>query len=289
MADGPRWFEKAPPGPSGRPRRRGGASGSPAWTRCPGCRALVYREDLARALGVCPDCGHHFRLDARRRIDSLVDPDSFERHDARLASADPLGFVDTRPYADRLAEARARTGEPAAYLAGSARIDGIPVQVGAFDFRFLGGSMGSAVGELVTRQVERATARREALVIVSASGGARMQEGVLSLMQMARTTAALARFRAEAGRPFISVLAHPTTGGVAASFAMLGDVILAEPGALVGFAGPRVIAQTIGHALPEGFQTSEYLLEHGMVDRVVRRPELRPTLARLLHLLVDPS
>lgn len=235
---------------------------------------------------MCPHCRHHHRWDARARLASLVDPDSFVRHDADVAPVDALGFIDGKPYAARLAATQRATGALDAYIAGSATIGGIAVEIGTFDFRFMGGSMGSVVGELVTRQIERAIARRVPAIVISQSGGARMQEGILSLMQMAKTSAALARLRDEARMPYVSLLTDPTTGGVAASFAMLGDVILAEPDALIGFAGPRVIAQTIGQELPEGFQTSEYLLAHGMVDRIVPRSELRDTLARILRLLL---
>ena len=286
MSDGSRWFEQPPPEP--QPRVRPKASNTPQlWVKCPGCGAILYLSALAESHQVCPGCGHHSKLDAMDRIALIVDEGSFERMDAGLAPVDPLGFEDSKPYASRLKSAHRATGERDAYIAGSATIDGIPVQIGTFNFRFLAGSMGSVVGEAITRQFERATALRQPAIVISASGGARMQEGVLSLMQMAKTCAALARLRDDAGMPYISLLTDPTTGGVAASFAMLGDLIFAEPNALVGFAGPRVIEQTIGEALPPGFQTSEYLLEHGMVDRIVPRAELRQTLARALHLLLD--
>ena len=286
MSDGSRWFEQPPPEP--QPRVRPKASNTPQlWVKCPGCGAILYLSALVESHQVCPGCGHHSKLDAMDRIAMIVDEGSFERKDASLAPVDPLGFEDSKPYASRLKGAHRATGERDAYIAGSAAIDGIPVQIGTFNFRFLAGSMGSVVGEAITRQFERAIALRQPAIVISASGGARMQEGVLSLMQMAKTCAALARLRDDAGMPYISLLTDPTTGGVAASFAMLGDLIFAEPNALVGFAGPRVIEQTIGEALPPGFQTSEYLLEHGMVDRIVPRAELRQTLARALHLLLD--
>ncbi len=284
MSDGTRWFEQAPPSPQSRPRKQGPVE--QLWVRCKACREVVYKERLADNLQVCPLCGHHFALVALERIALLLDDDSFERFDVGLAAGDPLSFVDSKPYSKRLSQSRARTGEADAYVSGRGTIDGIGVHIGSFDFRFMGGSMGSVVGELITRQIERAVEAREPAIIVSASGGARMQEGVLSLMQMAKTSAALARLRDEAKMPYISVLTHPTTGGVAASFAMLGDVIYAEPEALIGFAGPRVVEQTIGQSLPEGFQTSEYLLEHGMVDAIVPRLELRETIARTLSLLM---
>jgi acetyl-CoA carboxylase carboxyl transferase subunit beta len=281
--EGRRWFEQAPPQPQLRPRKQ--APVEQLWERCPGCRAVLYKELLERSLQVCSTCGHHLKLGAQARVDMFADPGSFVRHDADVIARDPLGFVDAQPYARRLIQARQATGAPDAYLAGRCTIDGLPVQLGTFDFRFMGGSMGSVVGELITRQIERGVEAREPVVIVSASGGARMQEGVLSLMQMAKTSAALRRLRDEARVPYISVLTHPTTGGVAASFAMLGDLIFAEPKALIGFAGPRVVEQTIGEALPEGFQTSEYLLEHGMVDAIVPRGELRAQVSRSLQLL----
>jgi acetyl-CoA carboxylase carboxyl transferase subunit beta len=253
------------------------------WTRCPGCNEAVFNETLAANQHVCPGCSYHFRIDARLRLESLCDAGSIVVHDADLSSVDTLGFVDSKPYGRRVEDTRRALKRNDAYVAASAAIGGVPVEIGAFEFRFLGGSMGSVVGEAITRQVERAIAHRRPVVIVSASGGARMQEGVLSLMQMAKTSSALARLRDEARMPYLSVLTHPTTGGVAASFSMLGDVILAEPGSLIGFAGPRVIKETIGEALPEGFQTAEYLLDHGMLDRIVPRRDLRPTLIRLLR------
>lgn len=288
MSDGRRWFEQPPPEPQPRVRSRAGSTPQ-LWVKCPGCGAILYQQALAETWQVCSACDYHLKLDPLDRLALIVDEGSFERHDAGLAPLDPLGFEDQKPYANRLRAAHRESGERDAYIAGSATIDGIAVQIGTFNFRFMGGSMGSVVGEAVTRQIERAIRLRQPVIIISASGGARMQEGVLSLMQMAKTTAALARLRDEAGAPYISVLTHPTTGGVAASFAMLGDLIFAEPNALIGFAGPRVVEQTIGETLPPGFQTSEYLLEHGMIDRIVSRSELRSTLARALHLLTDPA
>jgi acetyl-CoA carboxylase carboxyl transferase subunit beta len=250
---------------------------------------VLYREQLNASIHVCGSCGYHLRVDPRIRIQAIVDEDSFKRLDSHIGPRDPLKFVDSKSYANRIQASQAKTDEQDAYIAGEATIEGIPVQIGSFNFAFMGGSMGSAVGECITRQFERAVEKRQPAIVISASGGARMQEGVLSLMQMAKTCAALARLRDEAGMPYISVLTHPTTGGVAASFAMLGDIILAEPNALVGFAGPRVIEQTIGESLPEGFQTSEYLLEHGMVDRIVSRGDLAGVLARCLKLLLRKS
>ena len=281
------WFHRSHGGQvPGSQERNDELAGSGRWTKCDGCGGYLRNEDLELSARVCPACGEHHRIDGLERLALLVDPGSFAELDGEVTSVDPLGFVDGKAYAARLAAAIGKTGRPSAFVSGSAAIDGRPLQVGTFLFSFMGGSMGSAVGEKVTRLFERGLDTRTPVVCISASGGARMQEGVLSLMQMARTTAALGRLRA-AGLPFISVLTHPTTGGVAASFAMLGDVILAEPGALIGFAGPRVIEQTIREVLPEGFQRSEYLLEHGMVDQIVDRRELQSKLSALLSLLLD--
>jgi acetyl-CoA carboxylase carboxyl transferase subunit beta len=255
-----------------------------AWTKCPSCESQIFNKQLERNLRVCPTCGHHFRMSVGERIDLLVDRDSFEERDAGLTSGDPLGFHDQQAYPDRLEASRIKTGLREAAVWGTARIEDRPVAIGLFDFRFMGGSMGSVVGEKVARCLEGAIGQRIPAIIVSASGGARMQEGTLSLLQLAKTTAPLARMDV-AGVPFISVLTDPTTGGVLASFASLGDVILAEPGALIGFAGARVASGTVGEELPEGFQRSEFLLEHGFVDMVVPRQELRATLARLLRVL----
>jgi acetyl-CoA carboxylase carboxyl transferase subunit beta len=287
VPNGPRWFEQAPPQPQLQSRKVPIPSPE-LWVRCPGCKVVLYKEALEQTWQVCDKCGHHFRIGVHERLVMLVDDGILHFHDEQLVSTDPLGFVDSRAYTERIASSRKKTGGSDAYVAASASIDGRPVQIGAFDFRFMGGSMGSVVGELITRQFERATARREPAIIISASGGARMQEGVLSLMQMAKTCSALARLRDEAHMPYISILTDPTTGGVAASFSMLGDLIFAEPNALIGFAGPRVIEQTIGQQLPDDFQTSEYLLEHGMIDRIVPRGDLRAVIARTLALLLDP-
>ncbi len=254
------------------------------FTKCPGCRAALLTADLEKNEMVCPQCEHHFPMPAAKRLQLVLDPDSFVEADPTMESVDPLSFRDQKRYADRLRAARRSAGGADALLAGSGRIDGTPVEVGIFVFEFMGGSMGSVVGEKVTRVFERALERRVPALVFSASGGARMQEGVLSLMQMAKTSAALGRLR-EAGLPYVSVLLHPTTGGVAASFAMLGDVILAEPKALIGFAGARVIQNTIRQRLPPGFQRAEFLLEHGFLDTIVHRKELRATLGRLLRLL----
>jgi acetyl-CoA carboxylase carboxyl transferase subunit beta len=256
------------------------------WIKCDSCKEIIYRAEVERAGRVCPKCRYAFRIGARERIALLADPGSFEERDAGLVSADPLGFRDTKRYRDRLRAAREKTGLGEAVVTGLARIGGYPVVLAAFDFFYLGGSMGSAVGEKITRAIELAMAKHVPVIIVSASGGARMQEGILSLMQMAKTAAALERLGRQ-GLPFISVLTDPTTGGVTASFAMLGDVILAEPRALIGFAGPRVIAETIRQPLPEGFQRSEFLLEHGQLDMIVERAQLRDTLRRLLAFFAE--
>jgi acetyl-CoA carboxylase carboxyl transferase subunit beta len=254
------------------------------FTKCPGCRAALLTADLDKTDQVCPHCEHHFPLGSQARLQLVLDPGSLEEQDTSIESVDPLGFKDTKRYADRLRAARRAGGQSDAIRCASGRIEGQPVEAGVFAFEFMGGSMGSVVGEKITRVFERALARRRTAIIFSASGGARMQEGVLSLMQMAKTSAALGRLR-EAGLPYLSVLLHPTTGGVAASFAMLGDVILAEPKALIGFAGARVIQNTIRQRLPPGFQRAEFLMEHGFLDCIIKRAEMRATLAQLIRLL----
>jgi acetyl-CoA carboxylase carboxyl transferase subunit beta len=264
--------------------RRRATTPTDAWTKCPSCEQQVFNKQLERNLRVCPICGHHFRMSIGERIDLLLDEGSFVERDATLESTDPLGFVDQKPYPERLGSARAKTGLRDAAVWGTGRIDGHTVAIGLFDFRFMGGSMGSVVGEKLARCFEGALAERIPAIVVSASGGARMQEGTLSLLQLAKTTAPLVRLD-EAGIPFISILTDPTTGGVLASFASLGDAIIAEPKALIGFAGARVASGTVGEELPEGFQSSEFLLEHGFVDMVVPRSELRATLERLLRVL----
>ena len=256
------------------------------WIKCDSCKEIVYRAEVERAGRVCPKCRYAFRIGARERVAALVDAGSFEERDAGLVSADPLAFRDTKRYRDRVRAARDKTRLTEAVVCGLARVGGYPLGIAAFDFGFLGGSMGSVVGEKLTRAIELAIDKHVPLVIVSASGGARMQEGILSLMQMAKTAAALGRL-GRAGLPYLSLLTDPTTGGVTASVAMLGDVILAEPRALIGFAGPRVIAETIRQPLPDGFQRSEFLLEHGQIDLVVERHDLRPTLTRLLAFFAD--
>jgi acetyl-CoA carboxylase carboxyl transferase subunit beta len=256
------------------------------WIKCESCKEIIYRAEVERAGRVCPKCRYPFRMDARERIALLADAGSFEEREQGITSADPLGFRDTKKYRDRLRAARQKTTLEEAVVCGLARVGGFPVMLCAFEFGFLGGSMGSAVGEKLARAIELAIDKHVPVIIVSASGGARMQEGILSLMQMAKTSAALERLGA-AGLPYISVLTDPTTGGVTASFAMLGDVIVAEPRALIGFAGPRVIAETIRQPLPEGFQRSEFLLEHGQVDLIVDRRDLKDTLRRLLAFFAD--
>jgi acetyl-CoA carboxylase carboxyl transferase subunit beta len=263
------------------------AAPSDAWTKCPSCDAQVFNRQLERNLRLCPSCGHHFRMSIGERIDMLLDPNTFEERDAGIESVDRLGFHDDRPYVDRLEAARLKTGLRDALVWGVGDIDGIRLAIAIFDFRFMGGSMGSVVGEKLARCFETALAERIPAVVVSASGGARMQEGTLSLMQLSKTTAPLVRLDAS-GVPFIAVLTDPTTGGVLASFASLGDVILAEPKALIGFAGARVASDTVGEEMPEGFQSAEFLLAHGFVDAVVPRSELRAALGRLLRLLPVP-
>lgn len=289
--EGRRWFEQTKPF-VGVPKKvavEAEDDTSELWTRCPSCSAMLYNEALATNLQVCSDCGYHMRIGVQERLEALCDADSFVWHDDHLGAVDALSFVDSKSYADRLVASQTKTGRQDAFWAASATIDGVDVEIGSFDFSFMGGSMGSVVGECITRLFERATERRVPAIVISSSGGARMQEGVLSLMQMAKTCAALAKLHDEANMPYISVLTHPTTGGVAASFAMLGDLILAEPEALIGFAGPRVIKETIGEELPDGFQTSEYLLEHGMVDQIVSRGRLKMVIARVLRQLLGES
>jgi acetyl-CoA carboxylase carboxyl transferase subunit beta len=249
--------------------------------KCAGCGEILYRERLAQNLNVCPNCGHHLRIAAEDYVELLVDSETFEEMDPDLRADDPLGFRDLKTYTDRVAAAEGK-GKSEALLSGTGEMEGIPVVVAVMDFSFIGGSMGSVVGEKIARAGHVALERGIPFIIVSASGGARMQEGIYSLMQMAKTSTVLARLH-EAGVPFISILTNPTTGGVTASFAMLGDVNLAEPGALIGFAGPRVIEETIKQELPKGFQRSEFLLQHGMVDRVVDRRELKATVVLLLR------
>jgi len=254
------------------------------WVKCEGCRQIIWKKDLEDNLNVCPKCNKHFRIDARARLAHLLDDNQYDTFDGNLVSTDPLSFVDLKSYASRLAQARAETGLTDAVINARGKLNGRPVIVSAMEYAFIGGSMGAVVGEVITRAIEEAGKTKKPLIIVSASGGARMMEGVISLMQLAKISAALARLD-EAGVPYISVLTDPTTGGVTESFAMLGDLNIGEPGALIGFAGPRVIEQTIRQKLPAGFQRSEFLLEHGMLDAVVSRRELKPYIARALDFM----
>jgi acetyl-CoA carboxylase carboxyl transferase subunit beta len=251
------------------------------WTKCGSCRAIIWKKDLEANWEVCPKCDHHFRLGARRRLELLLDEEAWTEMDSELASNDPLHFTDTKPYAQRLKDAQHKLGMKDAILTAEGHINGRPVICCSMEFAFIGGSMGAVVGEKVARAIERSLTQKMPLIIVSCSGGARMMEGVVSLMQLAKVSAALARLD-EARLPFISILTDPTTGGVTASYAMLGDLNIAEPGALIGFAGPRVIEQTIRQKLPEGFQTAEFLLEHGFLDAVVPRKELKPYITQSL-------
>jgi acetyl-CoA carboxylase carboxyl transferase subunit beta len=282
------WFSKqkkmktkestpaAPPAPA--------AKGEGIWYKCDACEGVVARAEWEKNWNVCPSCGQHDVLPIRRRFELLLDPGSFEELDAELNPQDPLGFVDSKKYRDRLRSTYKATGLRDAFVSGIGAIEEHPVSVGCFAFEFMGGSMGSVVGEKVARVLDRAYERQLPAIVFSSTGGARMQEGIFSLMQMAKTSAALHRFRA-VRKPYVSVMLHPTTGGVAASFAWLGDVVIAEPKALIGFAGPRVIEQTIREKLPPGFQRSEFLLEHGMIDAIVHRHELRSRLGQVLSLL----
>lgn len=258
------------------------------WVKCQGCSATVLSKDIDENLSVCPKCGHHFRITVANRLKTLMDDAAWQEFDAGMTSTDFLEFKDTKSYQERIDATLAKGGSKDAVVCVAGSIGGTPVQVSLFDFSFMGGSMGSVVGEKLTRSIERGIQLRQPVIIFSASGGARMQESILSLMQMAKTSAALAKLK-EAGLPFISVLTDPTTGGVTASFAMLGDLNIAEPKALIGFAGPRVIEQTIRQKLPEGFQRAEYLLDHGMIDVIIPRTEMREKLASLLKILYRPA
>ena len=276
------WFtrQKGPlddPPPEGERRVR--TEG--LWQKCEHCGQIIWRKALEESQQVCPKCAWHFRLDARTRVAMLLDDGVYEEFDSGLVSSDPLGFVDSKPYQERLAAMQEATGMRDAVVAAAGALNGRRVQLCVLELKFIGGSMGAVMGEKITRAVERSMTERSPLIIVSASGGARMQEGPVSLMQLAKISAALMRLD-EAKIPYISVLTDPTTGGVTASFAMLGDLNIAEPGALIGFAGPRVIEQTIRQKLPEGFQRSEFLLQHGFLDAVVPRPEMKPWISRAL-------
>ena len=254
------------------------------WIKCPGCAQLIYKKDLEESLNVCPKCAHHFRIGAVERLKALFDGGHYSEHFPNLISVDPLQFTDTKPYRERLQKTIVATGLKDAVIVATGRLDGLPVVIAAMEYTFIGGSMGVVVGEKITRAVEMAHDRRQPGILISCSGGARMMEGALSLMQMAKVSAALARLD-RARVPFISVLTDPTTGGVTASFAMLGDLNVAEPKALIGFAGPRVIEQTIRQKLPEGFQRSEFLVDHGMLDLVVDRRDMKATIARALRFM----
>jgi acetyl-CoA carboxylase carboxyl transferase subunit beta len=276
------WFkrEKKPiENPTPTDERRVRTEG--LWTKCEACRSIIWKKDLDSNWDVCPKCNFHFRMRAKRRLELLLDNGDWMEHDSELVSTDPLGFTDTKPYKQRIHDARKKLGVNDAILTAEGQLDGRPVICCSMEFKFIGGSMGAVVGEKVTRAVELALAKKYPIIIVSASGGARMMEGTVSLMQLAKVAAALARLD-DARVPFISLLTDPTTGGVTASYAMLGDLNIAEPGALIGFAGPRVIEQTIRQKLPQGFQTSEFLLEHGFLDAVVPRTELKGYISRAL-------
>lgn len=281
------WFNrgKAPIGRNGEKKMRFPEG---LWTKCKSCNASIYTKEVEKNLNVCPKCDYHFRLSAGARLNLVLDQGSFTEIDRDMQSVDFLEFHDSKSYQDRILAAVEKGNGKEAVICGEGTIDGTPVQIAVFDFSFMGGSMGSVVGEKITRLIERACERRTPALIFSASGGARMQESIVSLMQMAKTSAALARLR-ESGLPYISVLTDPTTGGVTASFAMLGDIIMAEPRALIGFAGPRVIEQTIRQKLPEGFQRAEYLLEHGMIDLIVPRREMRHKLSQIVNMLYRKS
>ncbi len=282
------WFKRDKPKIEVQPDEERNVKTEGIFVKCPECENPLYKPELLASFQVCTHCGHHFRFGSRERLAALFDDGSYKELDVEVLSGDPLGFVDTRPYSERLVAARESSGLPEAIVSGTGKAGGHLVYAGAMDMGFIGGSMGSAVGEKITRLIERAIKDRGAVVVFAASGGARMQEGTLSLMQMAKISAALAMLNEEK-LPFISVLTDPTTGGVTASFAMLGDVNLAEPRALIGFAGPRVIEQTIRQKLPKGFQRSEFLLEHGMIDQVVDRRKMKETIVRVLDFMMPKA
>ena len=278
------WFRRGKKGIKARAEKRDVPEG--LWLKCDACDEILYRPELERSHWICQKCGYHFRIGSQQYLQLLLDEDSFVEEDAGLSPSDFLHFRDQKRYSDRIGASKKKTGLNDAIVAGRGAVKGMPVSIAVLHFGFMGGSMGSVVGERIARVTMRAVEERRPVITLSASGGARMQEGILSLMQMAKTSAALARL-AEVGQPHISILTHPTTGGVTASFASLGDVILAEPKALIGFAGPRVIRETINQELPEGFQRAEFLEQHGFVDRVVPRPEMRETIATLLQFFGD--
>ena len=274
------WIDKIKAGIGGKKTARD----EDLWVECKKCKEQIYIAELETNLRVCPHCDYHFRQATRQRIHQLMDQDTFKEYDQHLTSADPLKFKDTKKYKDRIKSLGKKGLSNDAVVTGSGLIEGLPIEICVFDFSFMGGSMGSVVGEKITRAIERAMENNSALVIASSSGGARMQEGIFSLMQMAKTSSVLSKL-SEMKIPYISILTDPTMGGVSASFSMLGDIILAEPGALIGFAGPRVIEQIIQQKLPEGFQTAEFLLEHGLIDNVIHRKDLKSTVAQLLRVL----
>ena len=274
------WIDKIKAGIGGKKTARD----EDLWVECKKCKEQIYIAELETNLRVCPHCDYHFRLATRQRIHQLMDQDTFKEYDQHLTSADPLKFKDTKKYKDRIKSLGKKGLSNDAVITGSGSMESLPIEICVFDFSFMGGSMGSVVGEKITRSIERAMENNSALVITSSSGGARMQEGIFSLMQMAKTSSALSKL-SEMKIPYISILTDPTMGGVSASLSMLGDIILAEPGALIGFAGPRVIEQIIKQKLPEGFQTAEFLLEHGLIDNVVHRKNLKSTVAQLLRVL----
>jgi acetyl-CoA carboxylase carboxyl transferase subunit beta len=280
------WFTRAKTGAEGTPDGEKNVRTEGLWEKCEGCGQIIWRKNLEEALYVCTACGHYFRLDARTRLTMLFDDGHFEEHDSDLTTTDPLEFKDKKSYLDRIDEMTEATGLKDALISASGTLSGRPVNICAMELKFVGGSMGAVMGEKITRSIERSIEKRHPIVVISASGGARMQEGAVSLMQMAKVSAALMRLDQER-IPFISLLTDPTTGGVTASFAMLGDMNVAEPGALIGFAGPRVIEQTIRQKLPDGFQRSEFLLKHGFLDAVVPRAELKAFLVRSLRMLSD--
>ncbi len=280
------WFAREKPGVEGTAEADKRVRTEGLWLKCESCGQIIWKKTLDESMQVCPKCEHHFRLDARARLAMLFDDGVYEEFDSELVSTDPLNFEDSKTYASRLNGMQKSTGMSDALISGVGTLEGRTVHICAMELKFIGGSMGAVVGEKITRAIERGMARREPVIIVSASGGARMQEGAISLMQLAKISAALMRLD-EARVPYISILTDPTTGGVTASFAMLGDLNIAEPGALIGFAGPRVIEQTIRQKLPAGFQTSEFLLDHGFLDAVVKRSEMKSYISRSLSFFCD--
>ncbi len=278
------WFKKERT-PKQRSHERRVTIPEGLWVKCDNCKEIIYKKEVARNANVCPKCNYHFRISARERLEQILDNGTVDEFDSNIAPTDPLGFEDSKPYSKRIEESQKKTGLNDAFISGTGTLGGHPVVIGAMEYGFMGGSMGSVVGEKVARCAEKSLEERRPLIVISCSGGARMQEGVLSLMQMAKISAALARLD-DARIPFFSILTDPTTGGVTASFAMLGDLNIAEPKALIGFAGPRVIEQTIKQKLPHGFQRSEFLLEHGMIDLIVDRSQLRDVLIACLNVMV---